>query len=310
MTEEQRKVRKFYKDFLKLRGEVWVQWLGAGFSAVLYVIFSTIPGRELLIENTDEEIRVFVLLWMLILAPLAGFFYLLPYSTLRGRNGGIKLADRLKYLPIDLKEICRMKVAYIVKFYARILPICLVLQQLTTYASYKYFSWWNVLYILVVAFVWPVAVNLVAIYLDGDADVKWENFFRKYWKVIVVVAVVLWVVYLFFPQNVKMLFLKGSDEETVTIIVSDVSGGEQKEYELSGEQRERMLALWEKSYVRVKLISESSISEHYMGYYIFVQDNQDWIYFYSEDIISINGQQYWIYSDGMAEEFREIFESQ
>lgn len=313
MTEEQKKVRKFYKDLQGWKADTIGTWIGAGLLVMFMLIGCAIPAQEML-AGVGGDVDTFGWIMVLIFGPLAGFLYLRPYTSVTemvytNQAKNVRIIDKLKYLPIDLKEIRKMKITYLLKFYAKIAPFCMLLQALTSLDSYKEVTWMNVIYVLLMAFVWPVVANLPMIISECAVDIPLHSIFIKHGKWIVVILIVLGVVvYLFFPRNVKSLFLKGTEEDTVVITVSDVSGEERNVYDLSEEQKEKMLALWEKSYVRVNLSHQSFISEHFMGYYIFIQNNEDWLYFYSDDIISINGQQYCIYGDGMAEAFRKIIE--
>ena len=313
MTEEQKKVRKFYKELQGWKPECIGTWIGAGFLVMFMLIGCAIPAQEMF-AGVSGDVDTFGWIMVLMFGPLAGFLYLRPYTSVTemvytNQAKKVRIIDKLQYLPIDLKEIRKMKITYLLKFYAKIAPFCMLLQVLTSLYSYQEVTWVNVVYVLVMAFVWPVAVNLPAIISESAVDISVPSIFVKYGKWIVVILIFLGVVaYLFFPRNVKSLFLKGAEEDTVVIKVSDVSGEERKVYNLTEEQTEQILALWEKSYVRINLFHKSFITEHFMGYYIYMPGNEGWLYFFSEDIISIEGQQYCIYGDGMAEAFREIIE--
>lgn len=47
-----------------------------------------------------------------------------------------------------------------------------------------------------------------------------------------------------------------------------------------------------------------------MGFYIYVSDNKDDIFFFSKEIIVINGVQYKIYKPSLAQQLKEIIESE
>lgn len=315
MTDEQRKVRKFYKDFQGWKIDTIGTWIGAGFLVLLLVIACSIPAQEML-QGGSGDTGILGWIMALMFGPLAGFLYLNPYmsytemvSTNQAKS--VRIIDKLKYLPIDLKEIRKMKVIYLMKFFAKIAPVCLILQMLTSLYSYKEITWVNVVYILVMAFVWPVVANLPMILAERDVEIPISRTLAKNWVWIVSIVVILLLVgYMVFPRNVKDLLLQGADEETATIIVTDVSDGEPQEYELTGEKREALLELLERNYVRIKPSHDSYISEHFMGYYISVSGNEDMLYFFSEKILSMGGRQYLLYGDEMAQEFLEIMEEE
>ncbi len=307
MNEEQRKVRKFYKQFLSWRSESIGVWIGAGFLVMFMLVGCAVPVQEILEgSGTNGSLMLVITMFSAI---LAGVLYLRPYQGYMENQKTETILSKLKYVPVDFKEIFRMKLTYMIRFFAIICPFCLMLQVLTSGYSYGEITWKNVAYVFVVAFVWPVLGNLWILLFDKEISIQYK--FTKIGKIIIVLSIlVLGAIYVLFPRNVKDLVLKGADEENVTIEVGYAGGDEYVDYELSTEQKEKMLALFEKSYIRVKLFPEKSVSKNYMGYDIYISDNQDMIYFFAEDIISINGRQYVIYGDGMAEEFREIIENE
>ena len=118
-----------------------------------------------------DEVDMMGWVMVLMFGPLAGLLYLRPYTsatemvyTNNAKN--VRIIDKLKYLPISLKEIRKMKVIYLLKFYAKIAPFCMVLQILTSLYSYNEITWKNVLYIFVMAFAWPVVANLPMIFAE------------------------------------------------------------------------------------------------------------------------------------------------
>ncbi|MBQ8625538.1 MAG: hypothetical protein IJ419_05215 [Agathobacter sp.] len=168
MTEEQKKVRKFYKDLHGWKVDTIGTWFGAGFLVMLMLVVCAIPVQEMLLEWKEEHI---VWLMMLLFGPLAGLLYLRPYTSMSemvytNQTKNVRIIDKLKYLPIDIKEIRKMKVIYLIKFFAKILPFALGLQILTSIASYGEITWMNVVYVLAIAFLWPVAVNLPMVLVE------------------------------------------------------------------------------------------------------------------------------------------------
>lgn len=169
MTEEQRKVRQFFKDFQGWKADNIGTWIGAGMLVLLMLVVCAIPVQEILFDI--EEIESVTWLMLLLFGPMAGLLYLRPYTTfteMASTNSAknVKIVDKLIYLPIDFKEIRKMKVIYLLRFFAIILPFAAVLQCLTSVASYGEVTWMNLVYVLFVAFVWPVVVNLPGILLE------------------------------------------------------------------------------------------------------------------------------------------------
>ena len=170
MTEEQKKVRKFYKELLSWKADAIGTWIGAGFLVLFLVIGCSVPAQEMLL-GAGEDVDMMMWLITLMFGPLAGLLYLRPYTTMNemvytNSPKNVRIIDKLKYLPIDLKEIRKMKITYLLKFYGKIVPFCMGLQILTSLYSYNEITWKNVLYIVMMAFVWPVMTNLLPILIE------------------------------------------------------------------------------------------------------------------------------------------------
>ena len=305
MTEEQKKVRKFYKELLGWKVDAIGTWIGAGMLVLFLLIGCSVPVQEMCFGATGE---VDMMAWMMLLmfGPLAGFLYLRPYTSMTevvytNRPKNVRIIDKLKYLPISLREIRKMKVIYLLKFYGKIVPFCMGLQILTSLYSYNEITWMNVLYILVMAFVWPVATNLPIILTEGKKC-------SRYGKWIIALVVVLSVVaFLLFPRNMKTLFLNGSDEATAKIMVKDVTGEEMYSYELTGEKREALLELLGNHYARINLVQKSHITEHYLAVFVSLEENEEMLYVFSDEIVSFGGTQYLLCDASFVKEFAGIF---
>ena len=84
---------------------------------------------------------------------------------------------------------------------------------------------------------------------------------------------------------------------------------EVQEIVLNENQKDELLTVFENSYVRLKVFHKNSVSEKFMGYYIVLSDSSDIVYYFSEDIISINGTQYKVYGKALSSKFKSIIES-
>lgn len=169
MTEEQRKIRKFYRDLQGDKSDTVGTWFGAGFLVVLMLIVCGVPVQEMASEWKEDGV---VCLMILLPGPLAGLLYLRPYTivsemvyTNRAKN--VRIMDKLKYLPVDFKEIRKLKVSRLFLFFAKILPLALGIQFLTGMISYGAITWENVVYVLAIAFVLPIAVNLPMVLMEN-----------------------------------------------------------------------------------------------------------------------------------------------
>ena len=153
MNAEQRKVRAFCKEFLSWKAESVGMWIGAGILEVLYVIMMMIPYQEM---KTDMAFIVFPLMF----GYLGPMLYISPYLTFREGTNVVYIYEKLKYLPIDRKEIRKMRVTKLVLFVGKIFPIVCIVQLLFTYFGYGEILLEDIVYACLMGFIWPFATNL------------------------------------------------------------------------------------------------------------------------------------------------------
>lgn len=152
MSSEQRKVRKFYKEFLTWSADNIGLWIAAGFFELLYCVLMMIPYQEML---EDKGFLVFVLL----LGFAVPYFYLRPYITFRENTESYSIYERIKYLPVDFREIQKMRTIYLAKFVLKTAPIVILLQLIVSYCSYEV-TIANVVYAIFGGILWPFISNL------------------------------------------------------------------------------------------------------------------------------------------------------
>lgn len=122
--------------------------------------------------------------------------------------------------------------------------------------------------------------------------------------IIVLIAAVVFLVYLFYPRNLYQLVFDGSEDFSIVKTVGDEEDA--GEIELTEEQKEQIISIFRGGYAHVMLFDVNYSSGDSMGYYILVDDSDDEIYFFTESIISVNGRQYRLYGKKVAGEFRAV----
>lgn len=157
VSEEQKMVRKFYKEFLSWKSENIGMWIAAGFIEMCFIIFTMIPFQEVL---GTSQIERTIIIMEVVLGWMAPFVYIMPYVTFKEEQKDCSITAKLKYLPVDIEEIQKMRVIYLLKFVIKQFVAALVLQMLTSVYSYGEITWANVWYIVVAALVWPLVVNM------------------------------------------------------------------------------------------------------------------------------------------------------
>lgn len=87
--------------------------------------------------------------------------------------------------------------------------------------------------------------------------------------------------------------------KNITILVCATDTRELKEFTLTETEVKDFVRIIQNSYARKRVFPQKSTSENFVGYYIFIDSskspNSNSIYFYTTDLISINGQQYQLY---------------
>lgn len=152
MNSEQRKVRDFYKDLLSWSAENVGMWFVAGFFEFLCFIMMAVPYQEMMEEGPLMVIPM-------LFGSVGAYFYLCPYLSFREGTKTVSIYERIKYLPIDYREIRKMRTIYLAKFVVKIFPAMLVIQLLTTLFSYE-ITVANVLYAVAASLLLPFFANL------------------------------------------------------------------------------------------------------------------------------------------------------
>ena len=124
--------------------------------------------------------------------------------------------------------------------------------------------------------------------------------------IIISLVVIAFLIYLFYPRNLYHLVFNGSEDFSVVKTVDD--GGTTGEIELTDEQKEQIISIFQGGYAHKMLFGVNFSKGDSMGYYIWIDGSDDEIYFFTESILSVNGQQYKLYGKKVASEFRAVLE--
>lgn len=160
-------IRSFFKEFLNWKTECIGNWIGTGcFQLIFWVCIAIVPVQEVVGES--ELDRIMIVLGMA-LGWLPSFLYIMPYVTYKERRQDCSICAKLKYLPVDIREIQKLRLTLLTKFVIKMFPVSFTLQLLTAWYSYGEIGWMNIAYVFVTAFLWPWVLN---------APVAW--FSRRY----------------------------------------------------------------------------------------------------------------------------------
>lgn len=123
----------------------------------------------------------------------------------------------------------------------------------------------------------------------------------------VVIITVICLIYIFFPRKIIWLMPEEIKDNSIEIYYIYEEG---KTITLSVQQQAKIVDLFSVNFARLKLIKTKYVNDNEMGFYLYVSDNKDDIFFFSKEIIVINGVQYKIYKPSLAQQLKEIIESE
>lgn len=114
-----------------------------------------IPVQELFAEGNDGDLLSIVWVFTLLMT-MSVTFYMMKYHTVTyGNNKSEPVADVLLYMPINRKENRKVLFGKLVRFLKKITIAGLIMQVGVALIAYHSVSIWNIIYILVLAFVTP-----------------------------------------------------------------------------------------------------------------------------------------------------------
>lgn len=163
---EQKKIQKFFKDFIKDNWRSGGVWFLQGLFVFLFLIACMMPVQEYFGGATEEQVDRIMLVVVGALGPAIAYMRIQPYTLYMENQKNRTMFDLLKYYPVDRKEIKKMKTFYMIRFMAKLLPICILAQIPATIWEYGTFTWINVVFISVAVFVWPVIWGIIVIWTE------------------------------------------------------------------------------------------------------------------------------------------------
>ena len=120
------------------------------------------------------------------------------------------------------------------------------------------------------------------------------------------IALLLFLVYVFYPRKIASLFPEDFTEHTIWMIGITEKGASYKLVEGQGEELKEILASYG---VRRKVIKKKYDQGQGFAYRIVIEGVTDEIFFYSESELSINDVQYKVYgAKSMATEIEKVLE--
>ena len=149
MNREQEKIFAFYKEFWSWKADNVGMWIGAGILEVLFGIFMMIPYSEM------QSDMGFVALPMIM-----GFggaaMYIAPYISFREGQDTVSIYEKIKYLPIDYREVKKLRLKKLIQFVGKIFVVIFGCQMFFTYFGVGTIRVEDAIYAVLLGLVWPI----------------------------------------------------------------------------------------------------------------------------------------------------------
>lgn len=127
------------------------------------ILFEIIITGILCIPFSMEDIKVFFICGMS-LAPWPVLLYMNRFLVITEGGKSYRIADKLRYLPVDRRELWRVHLGYLMHF-LRLPFVCGVAAQVLTALLVNHrLTWGNLLCPLIVAGVYPFIIGLTMIH--------------------------------------------------------------------------------------------------------------------------------------------------
>ena len=153
MNEEQQKIAAFYKEFWSGKEDNSGMWIGAGILELLFGIFMMIPYAKM-------QSNMGLVALTMIFGFAGGTMYIAPYITFQEGQNTVSIYEKIKYLPIDYREVKKLRLKKLIQFVAKVFVIIFVCQMLFTFWGIGRIRPADISYVILVGFVWPIVSNL------------------------------------------------------------------------------------------------------------------------------------------------------
>lgn len=165
MSSEQKQIREFFDRFTKHTMYSNGCWIGVWMCTGITVLMCFLPA-QIMLENLKENVSLLFIL--VICGPMAGSFRIMPYQAYGTAPNNRRVAEVIKYHPINRTEKKKMEVFYLIRFMTKAAVVCMIAQIPVTFYEYGELSWINFVYIFMVAFAYPVIVNALSVYFEKN----------------------------------------------------------------------------------------------------------------------------------------------
>lgn len=161
--EQEIKIERFFKEYYQIR-----KWdkqsnnVVGGLFATIQILLMILPIQDLWMEENHS-----FLVYMISMFSISTlYFYMMSYRLIKEGQQNKMLSQKLRYLPIDTKELKIWKTRMLFRWSTKIFLASLIVQLLFSAIIVHGISWKNIVYVVVVAFLVPVISNCLLIWLE------------------------------------------------------------------------------------------------------------------------------------------------
>lgn len=146
------RIRSFDKEMLSYQANGLPPEWGKGLWGFLSVFMMVFPMQYSLDGITS--ILMFQIMWGM----YAPFSYLAIYNNIRENRKSVSVYQKIKYLPVDIRQLRLVRIGYLFDFLKKTLTISVILQVLSTLLFYRTCSVWNIVYVFTVNGILPAVL--------------------------------------------------------------------------------------------------------------------------------------------------------
>lgn len=164
---EQKKQRDIIREFDRMMSSYQSNGLppswNAGVWGILEVIMMIVPWQAVQKQGELHGIIWIVALWS-INAPL---YYMMPYQQFRENGKSVSLYKKIKYLPVDIRQVKIVRVEYLLAFLKKTFIAAMIVQLISTLLFYHTLSIWNIVYVLILGGFLPFVITVSSIWCNA-----------------------------------------------------------------------------------------------------------------------------------------------
>lgn len=155
--KQQQLLDTFFKEFFTWSASNVGMWIAAGILIFMHSIFMVIPYQSMKDFDSNSLYTVCILGYL---------WYLLPYSQFTEQKKNQSVYEKIKYLPISLKQFRIFRLRKLLRFCLQLLAVFMVGQLFFSFVVYHEITLANIYYPLVWGFAFPFGLVAILSYFS------------------------------------------------------------------------------------------------------------------------------------------------